>query len=797
MRTKVFDRAHSNTVLNIMSESCLDECPGDFCQRDGNDGFERWLGFGLSAVRRAARSFLLALLMAILATRLPAAEPAAPAPPAGAGTNAVPRFDVRAYVIESDPTVFSNAPTPALSVFTGASVGLERIVAAASDTLLEYQKRGYTNATVSIAQEMITNGIVTMYVFQGAFPQVLISGESRFRPGEPGALSLLSAGGTNAAAGATNATAAQTNAGPHFLVRGYRVTGNTLLSDDTLNTLFSGHTGTNVSLTEIRQATLDLRKEYLARGYPTVSVTIPQQRITNATVELRVFEGRLSEIIVSHNNYFSSNNVMRALPSLHTNTILVGPVFQAELDRANVNQDRQIYPQIEPGLDPDTTLLRLGVKDRIPLHAKVEFNNQSSPGTPDLRVNTSAVYNNLWQFEHSFGVQYSFSPELYKQGNQWDFYDSPQVANYSAFYRMPLGNPEPVADAVAASPGSFGFSEATRKFSLPPPSGLPELNVYASRSTIDTGVQTSSFQTLYSTTNLNITSDNQQEDVTVNQSIGFRLSLPVPEFEGIRSTISGGFDFKTYNSGIDKSYDYNFLQQIPTGGNTTNTVNTSYTSPLPPTELNVRYIPLSLRWDASRLDEHGITIFGFGCSANFLGGLFPNNRTDFQDVAQSARATGYYQILTSSLSRDQAIYKQWRLSLRADGQWATQPLISNEQYGLGGVNTVRGYHEGEVFGDTGWHLTIEQKTPPATVGIVYGKTPLTVRGSIYMDYGEVYLLDPDGRQQSTPLWGTGFGGVATIGANWEARFLFSVPMRNAGTTDSDQPRFDFSLTAQF
>ena len=56
--------------------------------------------------------------------------------------------------------------------------------------------------------------------------------------------------------------------------------------------------------------------------------------------------------------------------------------------------------------------------------------------------------------EHSLGVQYGFSPEQYKSGNQWDFYDQPLVANYSGFYRLPLGNPESIEDALRAIPAA-------------------------------------------------------------------------------------------------------------------------------------------------------------------------------------------------------------------------------------------------------------------------------------------------------------------------------------------------------
>jgi len=113
------------------------------------------------------------------------------------------------------------------------------------------------------------------------------------------------------------------------------------------------------------------------------------------------------------------------------------------------------------------------------------------------------------------------------------------------------------------------------------------------------------------------------------------------------------------------------------------------------------------------------------------------------------------------------------------------------------VNSVRGYHEGEVFGDSGWHLSLEEQTPPHIVGALNDGEPLTIRGSAYMDYARVFLLDPQGSPRSTPLWGTGFGMTASVGSHWQAEFLFSWPLLSAGTTSAYQPFFNFALTAQF
>jgi len=108
-----------------------------------------------------------------------------------------------------------------------------------------------------------------------------------------------------------------------------------------------------------------------------------------------------------------------------------------------------------------------------------------------------------------------------------------------------------------------------------------------------------------------------------------------------------------------------------------------------------------------------------------------------------------------------------------------------------------GIMRGEAFGDTGWHVSLEQQTPPYVVGPVTKNASLIIRGSAYMDYATVYLLDPQGRSSSTALWGTGFGAVASIGSHWETRLLFSLPLLKTTTTGQYQPFFNFVLTAQF
>jgi hemolysin activation/secretion protein len=737
-------------------------------------------------------ALIMVLAPVFSAARASEAPPGGPKPELSAAavlavvTNSTQEFPVRSYALKGDPEITGGGFASSLPQPSGTNISLREIVAAASALQSRFISQGFTNVSITIGSEGITNGVVPLICFHGTMPQIVVDG---WRVSGPdGTVPALSSAVEQA-----SKSAASTNAPRRFLVKAYEIHGDTLLTTETLMKVLPKYTGTNVTIPDIIKARADLQTEYLKRGFVTVKVLVPQQIITNGMVRFEVIKGRLAEINVVNNRYFSSNNVMRALPGLHTNMILVNDVFQAELDRANLNQDRQIYPHIDAGPTEGTSTLDLQVKDRLPLHAKVDFNNQNSPGTPDLRLNTSAVYNNLWQLDHSVGVQYAFSPLDYKTGDQWNFYDRPQVANFGGFYRMPLGSPAPIAETLAANPGSFGYDEATRKFRLPPPSGQPELNFFASRSTIDTGRLTLSDQQLYNTNGNTLERIDQQQDITVNNSAGARLSVPLLSTdEKFQSVLSGGFDLKSYDLSRIATNIYLLTSvsidtlTLPATTNINRSTNLTQVK-LPPQ--SVQYLPLSLRYDASLRDRLGVTSFGLGLGVNVW---HSGDSTTVKTITGSSDSSGYWFTVNPTLSRTFTIHTNWLLSLAASGQWATEPLISIEQFSLGGLGNLRGYYEGDVFGSDGWWLTAEQKTPPVVLGRVYRSNMLSVRGSAYTGFGQAFLLS--GHQD---LWSAGFGVAASVGPSWDARFFFSLPFISTPNTEAEQPRFDFSLSWQW
>jgi hemolysin activation/secretion protein/AraC-like DNA-binding protein len=599
---------------------------------------------------------------------------------------------------------------------------------------------------------------------------------------------------------------ASTNAGPRFTVEKYLVSGNSILSPGMIGGILTNVPeafGTNVTLEGIHAAMGDLQMAYRERGYVTVSVGLPPQKLTNAEVKVKVTEGRLAAINVTGNRWFSMDNVLRALPSLHTNMLLNSHVFQRELDQANASRDRQIYPVIGPGPEPGTSALTLKVKDQLPLHARTELNNDSTPGTPELRENTTVQYDNLWNLNHQVGIQYGFTPEQFKENNYFNEtpFDDPLIANYSAYYRLPLTGISSVEQQVESSPSSFGYNEVTHKFNLPPATGQPELNFFVSRSTSDTGAKFGPKMLVTNTPLITINSQDSGENLTLNSDAGGRLTVPLRQFAGVSSTLSFGLDFKNYETVSYNTNNFITDSYVTNNGSVTKISNTFSTGqPVQKTELN--YLPLNFGVNGSILDGLGTTFFNTTVNFNpFNNGGLSDNK-DFSRAAYTTNARASYVTLQMGADRVQTICQDWSIKLHADGQWANGPLISNEQFAMGGTAGVRGYQDGEAYGDTGWRVSVEPRTPQLNIGMAGNEgdeVPCYVRGSVFVDYGELYRFDstPGLDQTSQQFCGAGFGTTANIGNRLDARLTVAWPLISDPTTAAGSIIIYFAVGAQF
>jgi len=140
------------------------------------------------------------------------------------------------------------------------------------------------------------------------------------------------------------------------------------------------------------------------------------------------------------------------------------------------------------------------------------------------------------------------------------------------------------------------------------------------------------------------------------------------------------------------------------------------------------------------------------------------------------------------------------VSARLGGQVAARPLVSPEQYSIGGAETVRGYFESAASGDHALLASLEWRTfnLASALGTAWrDATPL-----LFVDAGRVWTLDPAaGQSPRLSLAGAGFGlrvagGEAGAGSA-EGAIDFAWPLRATANNALGDVRVHARLSARF
>ena len=199
---------------------------------------------------------------------------------------------------------------------------------------------------------------------------------------------------------------------PRFDVLEYRVEGNTVLDSVAIERAVYGQLGPGKTLDDVNTARESLEEAYRDAGYPTVFVDIPEQAVDEGLVRIAVTEGRVSTVRITGARYYSNGWIRDQLPEVAPGTIPRLEAFQAQLRALNVRSpDRQLTPVLRPGADPGTVEIELKVQDQLPVNGAIAVNNRNSANTTPTRLEAAVRYDNLWQRDHSFGLQYQVAPE--------------------------------------------------------------------------------------------------------------------------------------------------------------------------------------------------------------------------------------------------------------------------------------------------------------------------------------------------------------------------------------------------
>lgn len=164
--------------------------------------------------------------------------------------------------------------------------------------------------------------------------------------------------------------------------------------------------------------------------------------------------------------------------------------------------------------------------------------------------------------------------------------------------------------------------------------------------------------------------------------LGARYSISSSVVEGYPQSLSLGADFKRVKQLVSSAAG---SQDTP-----------------------INYVPLVASYTGNVMDAERPTTFDASLTMG-LRGLLGNTESEFI-AKRSPGGSANFLVLHGDVQHTETFWK-WKLFSKFDFQAASGPLINSEQFTAGGVDSVRGYLEGEVIGDDAIHGTIELRTP--------------------------------------------------------------------------------------
>ena len=215
-------------------------------------------------------------------------------------------------------------------------------------------------------------------------------------------------------------------------------------------------------------------------------------------------------------------------------------------------------------------------------------------------------------------------------------------------------------------------------------------------------------------------------------TLGLRYIHALPPRDSYYHSLSAGFDYKDFKE-------------------TTNLIGAD-TANHP-----IRYVPFSLQYNAGTGGDTGQWRLDLGLTASVRGlsdrqVICDDGQLHDQFDCKRSGAQPNFAVLRGDLERKQDLPGGWRLLGRVDFQKASQPLISNEQFSAGGVDSVRGYLDAEVQGDDGLRGRFEIEHP--VLATDWG----ALRALAFLDRASVSLQDPlPGQKASFNLGSYGVG----------------------------------------
>lgn len=206
----------------------------------------------------------------------------------------------------------------------------------------------------------------------------------------------------------------------------------------------------------------------------------------------------------------------------------------------------------------------------------------------------------------------------------------------------------------------------------------------------------------------------------------------------------------------------------------------------------IAYLPFMAQYSGNLRGKESMTNFDLGVHFSVRG--LGNDQQQFEDKRYLAKAN--YVFLTGDVKTQHNLPLGMEVVGRVSGQISDTPLISNEQFSLGGAESVRGYFETQSLADDALFGSLEIYSPHLGPADWSYLDNLKLLG--FFDVGKGWIKDPlPGNSKGDFLLAGGIGLHFQVLKHLSGVLDLGIPLANLEPVHSGDPRFNFNIATEF
>jgi Hemolysin activation/secretion protein len=169
-----------------------------------------------------------------------------------------------------------------------------------------------------------------------------------------------------------------------------------------------------VSLRTLSQLSHDIIRFYRYNKRPVIDVLIPEQRITEGTLQIVVLEGTVGKVQVQDGRFFSWDDTARWIESTRVGGEIYEPWLEDDLFWLNQNPFRRVGVDLKPGSENGLTDVLFTVDDVFPIRAYVGYDDTGVRVLGLERLSAGFMVGNLTGRGDTASYQYTTDSDLYR-----------------------------------------------------------------------------------------------------------------------------------------------------------------------------------------------------------------------------------------------------------------------------------------------------------------------------------------------------------------------------------------------